>query len=52
MSVPVPVPVPVPVRPQSPENIDKEFLRLWFRSHCDPCVEPRAEWDRDLVGWW
>jgi phosphoribosylaminoimidazole-succinocarboxamide synthase len=21
---------------QEPENIDKEFLRLWFRSHCDP----------------
>jgi phosphoribosylaminoimidazole-succinocarboxamide synthase len=19
-----------------PENIDKEFLRLWFREHCDP----------------
>ena len=19
-----------------PENIDKEFLRLWFRSRCDP----------------
>lgn len=21
---------------QSPENIDKEFLRLWFRDNCDP----------------
>jgi phosphoribosylaminoimidazole-succinocarboxamide synthase len=21
---------------QEPENIDKEFLRLWFRDHCDP----------------
>ena len=21
---------------QEPENIDKEFLRLWFRSVCDP----------------
>mmetsp|Transcript_26380 Transcript_26380/g.66300 ORF Transcript_26380/g.66300 Transcript_26380/m.66300 type:complete len:376 (+) Transcript_26380:598-1725(+) len=21
---------------QSPESIDKEFLRLWFRDHCDP----------------
>ena len=21
---------------QEPENIDKEFLRLWFRSRCDP----------------
>lgn len=23
-------------RGQEPENIDKEFLRLWFRDHCDP----------------
>jgi hypothetical protein len=21
---------------QEPENIDKEFLRIWFRDHCDP----------------
>ena len=21
---------------QEPQNIDKEFLRLWFRNHCDP----------------
>ena len=21
---------------KDPENIDKEFLRLWFREHCDP----------------
>ena len=21
---------------ENPENIDKEFLRLWFRDHCDP----------------
>jgi phosphoribosylaminoimidazole-succinocarboxamide synthase len=21
---------------QEPENIDKEFLRVWFRNHCDP----------------
>jgi phosphoribosylaminoimidazole-succinocarboxamide synthase len=21
---------------KEPENIDKEFLRLWFRDHCDP----------------
>ncbi|RLN53780.1 hypothetical protein BBJ28_00005076 [Nothophytophthora sp. Chile5] len=21
---------------KSPENIDKEFLRLWFKEHCDP----------------
>lgn len=23
-----------------PENIDKEFLRLWFRENCDPYVDP------------
>ena len=22
------------------ENIDKEFLRLWFRKHCDPYNDP------------
>ena len=30
---------------REPENIDKEFLRLWFRDHCDPyhdAVLPRA----------
>ena len=27
---------------EEPENIDKEFLRLWFRQHCDPYN------DRDL----
>ena len=21
---------------QEPQSIDKEFLRLWFREHCDP----------------
>lgn len=21
---------------ENPENIDKEFIRLWFRDHCDP----------------
>jgi hypothetical protein len=21
---------------QEPENVDKEFLRLWFRQNCDP----------------
>ena len=33
-----------------PENIDKEFLRLWFRDNCDPyndVVLPEAP--RDLV---
>lgn len=24
------------IKKQEPENIDKEFLRLWFRDHCDP----------------
>jgi len=23
-----------------PENIDKEFLRLWFKDHCDPYNDP------------
>lgn len=25
---------------QEPENIDKEFLRLWFTQHCDPYNDP------------
>jgi phosphoribosylaminoimidazole-succinocarboxamide synthase len=24
---------------QEPENIDKEFLRLWFRDNCDPYAD-------------
>lgn len=35
---------------QEPENIDKEFLRLWFRDNCDPyndTVLPEAP--KDLV---
>lgn len=35
---------------KEPDNIDKEFLRLWFRDHCDPyndAVLPDAP--RDLV---
>jgi phosphoribosylaminoimidazole-succinocarboxamide synthase len=35
---------------KEPDNIDKEFLRLWFRDHCDPYndeVLPDAP--RDLV---
>jgi phosphoribosylaminoimidazole-succinocarboxamide synthase len=35
---------------QEPENIDKEFLRLWFKDHCDPYkdkVLPEAP--KDLV---
>ncbi|MBU0706589.1 phosphoribosylaminoimidazolesuccinocarboxamide synthase [Patescibacteria group bacterium] len=25
---------------QEPENFDKEFLRLWFKEHCDPYNDP------------
>ncbi|GAB4823885.1 hypothetical protein N2152v2_010931 [Parachlorella kessleri] len=25
---------------QEPQNVDKEFLRLWFREHCDPYNDP------------
>jgi phosphoribosylaminoimidazole-succinocarboxamide synthase len=35
---------------KEPENIDKEFLRLWFKDHCDPykdAVLPKAP--KDLV---
>jgi phosphoribosylaminoimidazole-succinocarboxamide synthase len=28
-----------PVFLQEPRNIDKEFLRLWFREHCDPYAD-------------
>lgn len=24
---------------KEPENIDKEFLRIWFRNHCDPYAD-------------
>jgi phosphoribosylaminoimidazole-succinocarboxamide synthase len=35
---------------QEPENIDKEFLRLWFSEHCDPYKdEILPEAPRDLV---
>lgn len=33
------------MKQQEPENIDKEFLRLWFAEHCDPyqdAVLPKA----------
>ena len=36
---------------REPENVDKEFLRLWFRDHCDPyrdAVLPAAP--PELVG--
>jgi len=26
---------------KEPENIDKEFLRLWFKDHCDPYNDPK-----------
>lgn len=33
-----------------PENIDKEFLRLWFRDHCDPYKDATIpDAPRDLV---
>ena len=25
---------------KQPQNIDKEFLRLWYRDRCDPCATP------------
>lgn len=25
---------------KEPENFDKEFLRLWFKEHCDPYNDP------------
>jgi len=28
------------VQGQEPQNIDKEFLRLWFRANCDPYNDP------------
>ncbi|GMI44357.1 hypothetical protein TrCOL_g427 [Triparma columacea] len=35
---------------QEPENIDKEFLRLWFRANCDPYKdEVLPEAPRELV---
>ncbi|MBN1258680.1 phosphoribosylaminoimidazolesuccinocarboxamide synthase [Candidatus Peregrinibacteria bacterium] len=27
-------------RNEEPQNFDKEFLRLWFREHCDPYNDP------------
>ncbi|MBD3240095.1 MAG: phosphoribosylaminoimidazolesuccinocarboxamide synthase, partial [Chitinivibrionales bacterium] len=35
---------------KEPENIDKEFLRLWFREHCDPYKDEKLpEAPDDLV---
>lgn len=37
-------------RAQEPENIDKEFLRLWFKANCDPYNDPvLPEAPRELV---
>lgn len=35
---------------KEPENIDKEFLRLWFTEHCDPYQDhPLPEAPEDLI---
>jgi phosphoribosylaminoimidazole-succinocarboxamide synthase len=35
---------------ENPENIDKEFIRLWFRDHCDPYNDERLpEAPDDLI---
>lgn len=35
---------------QEPQNIDKEFLRLWFRENCDPYADAELpEAPRTLV---
>ncbi len=35
---------------ENPENVDKEFLRLWFKDHCDPYKdETLPEAPNDLV---
>ena len=37
-------------RGEEPENFDKEFLRLWFKEHCDPYNDPELpEAPDDLV---
>lgn len=38
------------VQDQEPENIDKEFLRIWFAKHCDPYHDKTLpEAPQDLV---
>lgn len=38
------------VQGEEPENIDKEFLRLWFKERCDPYAdEPLPEAPAELV---
>jgi len=35
---------------EEPESIDKEFLRLWFKEHCDPYNDPELpEAPKELV---
>jgi len=35
---------------KEPENIDKEFLRLWFKEHCDPYADgPLPEAPTELI---
>ncbi len=35
---------------KEPENIDKEFLRIWFRNHCDPYADaPLPDAPAELV---
>lgn len=35
---------------QEPDNIDKEFLRIWFRKNCDPYADARLpDAPKDLV---
>ena len=33
---------------EEPENFDKEFLRLWYRSKCDPYKDPLPEMPNDF----
>lgn len=37
---------------QEPQNIDKEFLRLWFRACCDPYKDKVCEGARSTVRMW
>lgn len=53
LSACLPAVVPPPPQGQEPQNIDKEFLRLWFRANCDPYNDAvRGGWGRrGLAGW-
>lgn len=42
--------MPAALQGEEPENIDKEFLRLWFRERCDPyTADPLPEAPAELV---